>query len=194
MGKIAIIIVAPPCGGKGTQSQNIVLNYGFHHLSTGDLLRSSVPDLKNLMMMNSGRLVDDFFVSYLLKDKLSHCHLENVIFDGFPRNLNQLNMFQNLLDQHQFIQVIPVFLDVSDKILEKRLEERKKVNLRPDDHLEIFRGRIRSFRIETLPVIDHFKEHQNFIQIDVNNARITSHQVWIKLNELLFPKIATILS
>ena len=37
-----IIFIAPPAAGKGTQSDLLKRNYGYVHISTGDLLRNEV--------------------------------------------------------------------------------------------------------------------------------------------------------
>jgi len=34
-----VVFLGPPACGKGTQAEVLVKKYGFHHLSTGDLLR-----------------------------------------------------------------------------------------------------------------------------------------------------------
>ena len=39
-----IIFIAPPAAGKGTQSELLVNNYKYNHISTGDLLRNKQND------------------------------------------------------------------------------------------------------------------------------------------------------
>ena len=39
-----IIFIAPPAAGKGTQSELLVSEFGYNHISTGDLLRSKQND------------------------------------------------------------------------------------------------------------------------------------------------------
>jgi hypothetical protein len=39
---LRIIIAGPPASGKGTQCENIVLQFDVVHLSTGDMLRAAV--------------------------------------------------------------------------------------------------------------------------------------------------------
>ena len=34
-----VIFIAPPAAGKGTQSELLVSEYNYNHISTGDLLR-----------------------------------------------------------------------------------------------------------------------------------------------------------
>ena len=39
-----VIFIAPPAAGKGTQSDLLVKEFGYEHISTGDLLRAKQND------------------------------------------------------------------------------------------------------------------------------------------------------
>ena len=59
-----VILFGPPGSGKGTQSENLIKEYGLVHLSTGDLLRKEMKagtplglEAKNLI--EKGQLVPD---------------------------------------------------------------------------------------------------------------------------------------
>lgn len=97
-----ILFIAPPSGGKGTLSAKLVENYGYAHISTGDLLREldkSTPlgqEVQNLI--KNGQFVSDEIVIELLKDKL--LTIENdtpFILDGFPRSIAQAEKLEPLL-------------------------------------------------------------------------------------------------
>ena len=67
------VFIAPPAAGKGTQSKFLVDNYGYNHISTGDLLREEVAKGSDLgiqinEIISSGKLVDDELVLTLLKN------------------------------------------------------------------------------------------------------------------------------
>ena len=100
------VFIAPPAAGKGTQSKLLVENYGYNHISTGDLLREEVAKGTELgiqlnEIMSSGKLVDDETVLTLLENKLSSLKDSNksFIIDGFPRTLNQATMLENLFSK-----------------------------------------------------------------------------------------------
>ena len=98
-----LIFIAPPASGKGTQSEILIKEYGYNHISTGDLLREKQNDgtelgLKIKNLLASGALVDDDIVTELLKEKLSSIS-GPFILDGYPRTINQANILNNLLDE-----------------------------------------------------------------------------------------------
>lgn len=99
-----ILFIAPPAGGKGTQSDMLQDNYGYVHISTGDLLRevdkTSELGIKVNELMSSGKLVSDDIVLELLKNKLMSLSKDDAfILDGFPRNVSQADMLDILLNE-----------------------------------------------------------------------------------------------
>ena len=62
-----IILFGPPGCGKGTQAALIKKNFGYPHLSTGDMLREAVKDNTETgqlaaKIMEQGKLVSDQIV------------------------------------------------------------------------------------------------------------------------------------
>ena len=51
--------------------------------------------------MNSGKLVSDDIINNLIEKKLEDKSIENrIIFDGFPRNIDQAKTLDNLLEKN----------------------------------------------------------------------------------------------
>ena len=100
-----IIFIAPPAAGKGTQAGLLKEEYNLYHLSTGDLFREIAAtdtelgrEVKN--KIDNGILIEDELTVRLLKEKISSLTGYNgVIFDGFPRTINQANMLGELLKE-----------------------------------------------------------------------------------------------
>ena len=122
-----IIIFGPPGAGKGTQAQNIVNNFNLHQVSTGDLLRIEIKKKNEIgkkieQIIEQGDLVSDDIVNELLKKVITNYNYRNrIIFDGYPRNINQAESLEIMLNgDNQSINFV-LFLKVTQEIIEKRI-------------------------------------------------------------------------
>lgn len=125
-----IVLLAPPAAGKGTMSELLEKNYGFIHISTGDLLREALHQeneqakyLKEIM--ESGKLVDDSIIMNLVKEKLATSQGHNCIFDGFPRNKNQALALDELLASMSRKIACAIYITVPKEIALKRTVGRR---------------------------------------------------------------------
>lgn len=98
-----LVIFGPPGAGKGTQSAKLVKEFNLFQLSTGDLLRDEVSKKTSFgnkieEIMKSGGLVSDEIINNLIENKISNPEYKNrIIFDGFPRNIEQAKNLDILL-------------------------------------------------------------------------------------------------
>ena len=90
-----IILFGPPGAGKGTQAKYLVKKLNSYQISTGYILREEIKkdtDIgkKIINNMNEGKFVSDEIVNDLLKKHIFYKEKKNkLIFDGYPRSLNQ---------------------------------------------------------------------------------------------------------
>ena len=76
-------------------------------LSTGDLLRNELKSKSKLSeklkkIMDSGKLVSDDIINSLIEKKISDSSIKNsIIFDGFPRNIEQAKSLDTMLKKYQ---------------------------------------------------------------------------------------------
>ena len=113
-----VIFIAPPAAGKGTQSELIVENFNYEHISTGDLLRNKQNDGSDLgnqisELLKTGKLIDDEIVTELLKEKLVNVK-GNFILDGYPRNIKQASILSDLLSELDINNIAVIYLDVDE--------------------------------------------------------------------------------
>ena len=167
-----VIIFGPPGAGKGTQSQNIVKKFKLFQVSTGDLLRSEIKKKSEIgkeieEIISRGDFATDEIVNKLIKNIIFDPQKKNkLIFDGYPRSLNQAKNLDLLLDSsNQKINFI-FFLNVNKDTIIKRIERRKILEKRPDDDLNTILKRYDAYMETTKPVLDFYSKNLNFYEID----------------------------
>ncbi len=191
-----IIIFGPPGAGKGTQSNFLIQDHGMFQVSTGDLLRNElkkVSELSNQIksIMDAGKLVSDNIIYSLIEKKLSDKEIKNkIIFDGFPRNLDQVSKLELMLQKHdqKISKVLNLKVDYS--ILVKRLSgriscsnckktfneffdpppsnccQKQEFIKRSDDNEETVSKRLKTYDNETLPILEFYKKQNKVVDID----------------------------
>ena len=173
-----LVIFGPPGAGKGTQSKFISSKYDLHQLSTGELLRKEITDKTELgsqisSIINSGELVSDHIVSNLIEKFISkEVYKNRLVFDGYPRNLNQAKNLDNLLNKYnQKIDVV-LKLSVSLETIKKRISERQNQENRADDNEKIAVKRYKNYEMSISPVIEYYRQ-SNLLKVINGEASIT---------------------
>lgn len=121
-----VIFIAPPAAGKGTCSDYLVENYGYEHLSTGDLLRETIASGSEFgkkidSIISQGKLVDDETIIRLVQDKLSNMISDKpFILDGFPRTIVQAEKLDEMLASLGVTNIVVIYLNVDVDLALKR--------------------------------------------------------------------------
>ena len=172
-----LVIFGPPGAGKGTQSKFIAKKYDLFQLSTGELLRGEIYNKTKLgskisSIINSGELVSDEIVSALIEKFISNeIYKDKLIFDGYPRNLNQAKNLDNLLRQNDQKVDLALKLSVSLQTIKKRILERQTQENRADDSEDIAVKRFETYEKSTKPILDYYKK-SNLLKVVNGEASI----------------------
>ena len=183
-----IIIFGPPGAGKGTQSKFIEKKYNLLQLSTGELLRNEIKNKTQLgleisSIINSGDLVSDDIVSKLIEKYVSDKkNKQRLIFDGYPRNIDQAKNLDKLLKKYNQQIDIVLKLSVSLETIKKRITERKSQEQRTDDSDEIAIKRFKTYELSSEPVLDYYKQ-SNLLK--VINGENTISEINVEISGLI---------
>jgi adenylate kinase len=169
---VNIILFGPPGAGKGTQAKYLVKKLNNFQISTGDILREEIKNnsdigKKIIDVMNDGRFVSDDIVNQLLEKQVFDPQKKNkLIFDGYPRSINQAKNLDLLLDSsNQKIDFV-FFLNVNKETIIRRIQKRKILEKRSDDELDTILKRYDTYMETTKPVLDFYSKNSNFHEID----------------------------
>ena len=193
-----LILLGPPGAGKGTQAKFIAKKFNLYQLSTGDLLREEIKNKTEIgkkikHVIAHGDFVVDGIVNQLLKTVTTNPSNRNsIIFDGYPRNINQAENLETILNaDNQSINFI-LFLKVTREVIEKRILGRitcEKCNKtfnkylnngeiekhkcgnnylkkREDDNQEVIITRYEEYMKKTKQVLDFYSPRSYFHEID----------------------------
>lgn len=167
-----LILFGPPGSGKGTQSEKLIAQYNFKHLSTGDLLRSEIArktplGLEAKKFMDKGQLVPDEVVIGMISSALdANPGALGFLFDGFPRTDIQAEALDKLLELKNISINVMLALDVTEEELMKRLAKRGETSGRTDDNNgHVIRTRIVEYQKKTSAVADHYKKTNKVVMV-----------------------------
>ena len=183
-----VVFLGPPGSGKGTQASLLEERHGFYHFDTGSLLREEAASGSELSeriasRIHNGQLVPLEIIDELLRSFFARSNHEKILFDGFPRNMEQAAVLERSLDISQRSLDHVVFFDIDiDRLLERVVNRRvcpecgeiynmltdppkvdgicdvcgHKVAQRRDDTEEVFGNRLQVYSESTLPLLEFY--------------------------------------
>lgn len=158
-----LVVFGAPGSGKGTQSAKLIDEYGLYHISTGELLRGHIAQGTELgkiadSYISKGNLIPDDLMVSILEHELDNNEgtRKGVIFDGFPRTLEQARALNEMMARRGTEIHAVVGLEVDDDELMHRLVERGKESGRSDDNPETIKSRLKVYHSQTQPLRDFY--------------------------------------
>ena len=195
-----IILLGPPGAGKGTQAERIQEQYGMVHLSTGDMLRREIANgtplgVQAKDIIEKGGFLSDHIIIGMVAAFLEKPECKTgIIFDGFPRTVNQAIALDDLLYKTGRALDYVVEIKVKDEDLVKRISGRFscrdcgagyndyfKETLEPgvcdvcgsenfvrrsDDNTQAVKTRLKKYYEETMPILPYYLGKGILVQVD----------------------------
>ncbi|KAK0564443.1 hypothetical protein OC844_001703 [Tilletia horrida] len=163
-------------------------------------------------VMQSGSLMPDEIMMELMTSQILDMDNTNFLLDGFPRTLGQAKMLDDALAQSGRPLTLVANLDVPEEVILARVLDRwvhlpsgrtynlsynppkvegkddvtgEPLSKRPDDNVDTFSARLRSYHAQTAPLREYFadKARQGAGLEYVSLAGRTSDEIWPKLDE-----------
>lgn len=207
-----LVFLGYPGSGKGTQAKMLSERKNFAHLSTGDLFREEIAKGTKLGqtvkdIISSGKLVSDSIVLEVIESKIGSLK-NDVIFDGFPRTVEQAEGLDNLLERYSRKVDAVLFFEVEEREVVKRLSARRSCScgrvynvvtnppakegicdscaatlfIREDDKPEVISKRIEVYKDITSPLISYYRMQDLFYIIDASRP---SEEVYSEIEKTL---------
>lgn len=175
-----VFVLGGPGAGKGTQCENLVKNYGFVHLSAGDLLRAEQnrPESRFGELIASyiknGQIVPQEITVALLKQAMRQkidevadaSEPRKFLIDGFPRKMDQAVTFEQDIAECKAV----LFFDCPEAVMLKRLLKRGENSGRSDDNAESIKKRFQTFQGTSMPVVKYFDKVNKVITVSCEGS------------------------
>ncbi len=173
-----IFVLGGPGAGKGTQCANLVRDYGFNHLSAGDLLRAEqerpgsefgqlikdcIKDGKIVPMEVTVQLLENAMTETLQKGQTTR---GKFLIDGFPRKMDQAVKFEETVVPAAFV----LFLEAPEDVMLKRLIKRGETSGRSDDNVGSIAKRFRTFVETSMPVVAKYEQDGRVVNVIATNT------------------------
>jgi adenylate kinase len=187
-----ICLLGPPASGKGTQAAYLRERHGFYHFDTGKVLREEVATGSALgqtvaSYINRGELVPIEIIKQLIAKFLLQLGEGHIMFDGFPRNMQQATVLNAGLRELGRGLDHAIYLNLAREDLLSRVISRRVcpqcgsiynlLSARPradelcdkdgagliqreDDTEEVFSRRLEVYFEQTVPVLEYYRERR----------------------------------
>ena len=191
MKRSAVILIGPPGSGKTLITEHLAANREIATLKMGRLLRAEIKRGTALgdqlkPALDSGQLAPIALVAQVVEQALGQIEAGIILFDGFPRRVDQLEPFFQISRRFGLHLAAVIVLELSPAVALKRLNGRRicancgavyniysdppsqpgicdrcgaTLEQRPDDAPEVVQERLETYQTETVPIIEYFKRH-----------------------------------
>ena len=192
-----ILLISAPGAGKGVTSKYLKEKYNMVHMSIGNLLREESEKNTSLKeKLANGEFIENNIVYSLFSKFLEDNKGSSFIFEGFPRLMEQVKPFLDILSEHDIILDKIIFIDIDKDIALKRVTERlmcKNCNeiynkyvdnlennkckvcggslyTRDDDKIETYENRYKLFKEKTMPVVEYLSDKYDIYTVSNNGT------------------------
>ena len=182
-----------PGAGKGTQCARLEAEFGWAHVSAGELLRAAraAGDSEESRViaecLDRGAIVPVAVTLRLLRraiDAAARGGAPVVVVDGFPRNADNVKGWEADAATRNLDLRGVLFYDVPEAVLLRRIAARGASGDRADDDAETAARRIRVYEEATRPIVDLYERRGALLSV---RGEGEVDEVWRLTKEALAP-------
>ncbi|WP_419419948.1 nucleoside monophosphate kinase [Legionella sp. D16C41] len=166
-----ILLMGGPGSGKGVLAKNLPK---INHFSIGESLRGIINNPTHpksqvfKQQMEQGKLLNDQDIIEVMQQADVLKETKPILLDGFPRTLNQWNIFKKTYGHPSAV----IDLNVSEEVMQKRLAGRG----RKDDQAAVINYRIADYLKNTRPMAKQILAEVNNT-LSVNASKLNPTEV-----------------
>jgi len=169
-----VFVLGGPGSGKGTQCARIVSEFGYVHLSAGDLLRAEVNSGSSdgemiSEFIRNGQIVPSKVTVALLRKAMERSSVKKFLVDGFPRNHENNQSWEINMGNYADTRLV-LFFECPEEVMLQRLLNRGESSGRTDDNIESIKKRFVTFKEQTIPVVEYYQEKGIVAKINSNQG------------------------
>lgn len=206
-----IILFGAPGSGKGTQAIELIEFARLKRISLGDIFREEVKAGSSLgrqvkSFMDKGLLVPDKLAYKVIEANLSG---DDLLLDGYPRNLNQAVVLEDILKKKGKDIDVFIYLEIDEETIVNRLSKRRvckecganyhlenmppkikdvcdlcqgKLFQRDDDQPQVIKQRWQVFQQESQKLLDFYAQRGKLLKVD---SRGNKDEVFARIKQKL---------
>ena len=192
-----VLLISAPGAGKGVTSKYLRDKYNLVYMSIGNLIREESKKNTSLKeKLANGEFIENNIVYSLFSKFLEDNKGSSFIFEGFPRLMEQVKPFLDILSEHDIILDKIIFIDIDKDIALKRVTGRlmcKNCNeiynkyvdnlennkckvcggslyTRDDDKVETYENRYKLFKEKTMPIVEYLSDKYDIYTVSNNGT------------------------
>jgi UMP-CMP kinase len=178
-----VAVLGRPGSGKGTVCRRIAEEFGYVHISAGELLRQECENPESPYRelidqhCSAAKLVPPDIVCILMETAVEKSKSNKFLFDGFAININNIETWNKRELSKKMKLSFVLFLDCPQELCEKRILDRGAGGSgRDDDVAHKLETRFTRYEQETVQVIRHFNDQGLLRQVDGSQSADEVHQ------------------
>lgn len=175
---INLVMIGYSGSGKSTMAHDISDEFKFAHIETGRLFRKMIRDESNYgsqlkKYLLHGKLVPDELVCEIMEKEIEkNIHHKGIIFDGFPRTIEQAKFLDEKLKEKSTSLHFAFLLKIKEKIAVerslKKLQSMKRESV--EENKVLIEKRIEEQREHLKELRKHYNKENKLYEYDASSS------------------------